>query len=215
MGSAPRQPRGQRPPYTPRDQREAEARIAGLPYVGIDGQMYQDQENPQDQAQAEAPAATGDLTPPSAPPAEVKKAIDGAPHNPSLDSDLVDSLGNPKSEQAMSEDGKSLDPDKLTTVEKAGTAGRIGPRGKERPLDVMSAEEKQKLDAKREAALAKGMSSSAKTDSIGQLKGNFEDAKKERSEDTRLESEHYMVGPRGKGAVNADSFHGPRPVKKS
>jgi len=196
-----------RPAWTPRDDKEAAARDQGLPYVGIDGNAYQDEPQP-----VAAPAEpVEDTTPPSAPPAEVKHAIEGSPHNPSHDSDLVDSLGNAKTEEAeLDEKGQVV---KVTTVEKAGTAGQVGPRGKGAPPESLSAEEKAKRQRAEEERLAKGMSSTARVDSIGNLKGAFEDPKK-RSEDTRVEDQHHMVGPRGKGAP-ADSYHGPRPAKKS
>lgn len=120
---------------------------------------------------------------------------------PSLDSNAKDSLGNLK---------ENVVP--------------LGPRGADTPPDVMTDAKKQAIADKVEARLKAGMSSTAKTDSTGKLKGSFavtlrgNDKNGARYPDAvdyskPLEAPPVHVGPRGAGAPQ-DSFHGPRPAKK-
>lgn len=123
-----------------------------------------------------------------------RKATPGGPTNPSYDADEMDSTG-----------------------ENAKTDGIPGPRGADRPADVMSDDERAQIALKHEEKLRKGMSPTHSIDSTGKPKGEFEieqmghDKHGARIPDRVLYDEPVqkhvpMVGPRGAGAPK-DSFH--------
>jgi hypothetical protein len=233
-------------PWYPADDVEAEKAAQGEVYEGQDGQFYQHENMPkaspknppavapppapeptlQTSAKAESPApkphphatlpavsesgpSAADLdaiaaenaaklatsAPPSLVPApSVTKPVHGGPTNPSYDADKYDSTGN--------------------TEKKDGIPG---PRGVDRPADVMSDEERAAVATKQEDRLRKGMSPTHSVDSTGQTKGEFavvpqgNDKHGARLPDKvdfskPVEAHNPVAGPRGQGAPK-DTFH--------
>lgn len=127
------------------------------------------------------------------PPSFMKPTL-GGPTNPSYDADKLDSTGE---------------------NEKSGEV--LGPRGVDKPGDVMSDDERAAIAKKREDRLAKGMSPTHSTDSTGNPKGHFatipqgNDKHGARIPDeidysTVIEPHLPTLGPRGPGAPK-DTFH--------
>lgn len=123
-----------------------------------------------------------------------RKATPGGPTNPSYDADEMDSTG-----------------------ENAKTDGIPGPRGADRPADVMSDDERAQIALKHDEKLRKGMSPTHSIDSTGKPKGEFEIQQMGHDKhgaripdrvlyDEPVEKHATMVGPRGAGAPK-DSFH--------
>lgn len=219
-------------PWYPANDAEAEKASRGEVYQGKDGQNYQHQDmpkasprnppepvaddggpadpnaSPTPHPQATSPAVSesgpsaddpgdpeGDSAPPSAENAlSFRKAVSGGPTNPSYDSDKFDSTGiNEKQD------------------------GIPGPRGVNRPGDVMSDEERAAVGVKQEEKLRKGMSSTHAIDSTGKPKGEFRTIPQgnDKHGARRPDKIDYskpvnpvppMVGPRGVGAPK-DTFH--------
>lgn len=228
-------------PWYPANDVEAEKAAHGEIYQGVDGQLYQHEDMPTASPKnppepvpkaddprgpldpnaspaphpQQTPPATSESGPtvldpaPSAvaepeesevqplkaadAPVSFAKAIPGGPTNPSYDSDKFDSTG-------------------VGVKEK----GLVGPRGVNRPGDVMSDAERAEVGVKQEEKLRKGMSSTDAIDSTGKLKGHFEttpqglDKHGMRIPDkvdysAPVEKHEPMVGPRGKGAPK-DTF---------
>lgn len=118
----------------------------------------------------------------------------GGPTNPSFDSDALDSTGKNTKE-----------------------GGALGPRGIDRPADVMSEDERKQVAEKHEKRLAKGMSSTHSVDSVGRPKGEFATLAQghdkhgaklpDKIDYSSPVTEHPQhVGPRGQG-VPKDTFH--------
>lgn len=127
-------------------------------------------------------------------PPSFRKPTLGGPTNPSYDADKLDSTGE---------------------NEKSGEV--LGPRGADKPGDVMSDDERAAIAKKREDRLAKGMSPTHSTDSTGNPKGHFatipqgNDKHGARIPDeidysTVVEPHLPTLGPRGPGAPK-DTFH--------
>ena len=127
--------------------------------------------------------------------ASYRKAIPGGPTNPSYDSDKFDSTGQNEKD-----------------------ASPVGPRGANRPADVMNDDERKQIADKQEQKLRSGMSPTHSIDSIGRPKGVF--ATEAQGVDKHgmrvpdavdyqdpVEAHEPMVGPRGVGAQK-DTFHG-------
>lgn len=218
-------------PWYPANDSEAEKAAQGEMYQGVDGQLYQHEDMPKASpknppepvSQAAAPDPHPQATPPatseSGPtppeigprgddepkdshveplkaadaPVSFTKAIPGGPTNPSYDSDKFDSTGTGLKEE-----------------------GPIGPRGVNRPGDVMSDAERAEIVVKQEEKLRKGMSSTDAIDSTGKPKGHF--ATSPQGEDKHgmrlpdaidyaapVEKHEPLVGPRGKGTPK-DTF---------
>lgn len=138
--------------------------------------------------------ANGELPAPPPIPPSFRKPTLGGPTNPSYDADKLDSTGK---------------------NEKSGEV--LGPRGADKPGDVMSDDERAAIAKKREDRLAKGMSPTHSTDSTGNPKGHFatiaqgNDKHGARIPDeidysTVVEPHLPALGPRGPGAPK-DTFH--------
>jgi len=148
-----------------------------------------------DAVAAEEAAKHATAAPPSleAPPSSAKP-VPGGPTNPSYDADKYDSTGKNAKKDATP-----------------------GPRGDNRPADVMSDDERAAVATKQETRLAQGMSSTHSIDSTGKPKGSFETVPQGLDKHgARLPDKvdyakpvapvPAQVGPRGQGAPK-DTFH--------
>jgi hypothetical protein len=218
-------------PWFPANDVEAEKAAQGEVYQGVDGQRYQHQDmpkaSPKNPPDPVTPPAPSEPNPHATPPAmnesgptvpelgprgddapadshieplkapepspSFRPAIPGGPTNPSYDADKMDSTGKGEKDGAP-----------------------VGPRGVNRPGDVMSDADRAQIAVKAEEKLRKGMSSTDSVDSIGTPKGSFETIDQGLNQhgmrnpdkvdfDSPVEAHQPMVGPRGKG-VPKDTF---------
>lgn len=224
-------------PWYPANDVEAEKASRGEAYQGKDGEFYQHEDMPKAspknppapaepaaaEVAAETPAPHPHATPPatresgptaadldavaaeeainlatSAPASTISapapKPTPGGPINPSYDADKYDSTG-----ENLKQDGP------------------LGPRGVNRPGDVMSDDERAQIAVKQEGKLRKGMSPTHSIDSVGKPKGSFKTVAQghdkhgakvpDKIDYTQPTEVHVpMVGPRGAGAPK-DTFH--------
>lgn len=150
-----------------------------------------------------------DAAPKSKDPVAPKKAIEGGPHQPSRNEDLVDSAGNPKTEHPASEsDQESHEP--------VTEAPLVGPRGANVSPEHLTEKQKAESAAKQLEREQRGMSSTAAVDSRGESKhvhahevqGHDKHGARipDKKLDTIVEEAPKHIGPRGKGAPK-DTFH--------
>lgn len=153
-------------------------------------------------------AAPEEQKPAVVPPSNFRAA---GPLNPSLNEDLNDSRGDPKTEE---KDGKQVP---ITKPQP------IGPRGVNVPPEHLTEARKAETAEAEARRLQQGMSSTDAVDSRGVKQGTFEivpgekDAAGVKQPDTvtdvLIEAQPAQIGPRGVGAP-PETYHGKKGLKK-
>lgn len=174
-------------------------------------------------SEPETPPATVEVAPPAEPPKEPEAPEveapappapsnfrAGGPLNPSLNEDLHDSLGKPK----------TIEDEKGNQVAIAAPQP-IGPRGANVPPEHLSEGKKAETAAAEAKRLQQGMSSTDLVDSRGKKQGEFKVEPQgldkhgaripDKVTDELVDPPPAMVGPRGKDAP-PETYHGKKPA---